>query len=399
MTWLSVSFLLCGIGTATCAQEPYVKETPQQTNERIHELGAASTKPAVHDYLIGSGDMISVNVFDVPELSRDLRVSQAGEISMPLVPVRMHVAGLTELQCEQKIAEVLEANGLVSNAQVGVMVKEHRSRPITIVGAVMHPMVYEADRNVTLLELLAEAGGIANDAGDTVIVTRQPAATFVQIPNPDPIPEKGAPGAGEPPALDPETGSGATSAPAASKDANVFPSASDMAAAKPATTAVPTVPVDSPPPPNGNALTINLNELLETGDMRNNVVLQAGDIVTVPHAGIIYVLGAVNKPGGFVVSNDRSQFTTMKVLALAGGLTNVAKTDHALIIHQSAQGKQSQSEIDLKKVLKQQVEDPTMHASDILYVPEDRTKQVILKAVELGIIIGTGVAVYRLAYH
>src|SRR2546429_4411562 len=76
------------------------------------------------------------------------------------------------MQTEQKIAEVLEANGLVTHADVSVTVKEHKSKPITVVGAVSHPMVYQADRPVTVLEVLAEAGGVANDAGDTVIVAR-----------------------------------------------------------------------------------------------------------------------------------------------------------------------------------------------------------------------------------
>ncbi len=85
---------------------PTVLETPQQTNDRIRTLTMGS-KNAPHDYIIGSGDLLGVNVFDVPELSRDVRVSQSGTISIPLVPVRLSVTGLTELQAERKIAEVL----------------------------------------------------------------------------------------------------------------------------------------------------------------------------------------------------------------------------------------------------------------------------------------------------
>jgi len=96
------------------------------------------------------------------------------------VPVRLHVAGLTEVQAEQKISEILESNGLVSHAEVSISVKERKSKPITVVGAVQHAMVYQADRAVTLLEVLAEAGGVANDAGDTVIVNR-PARKFRPI--------------------------------------------------------------------------------------------------------------------------------------------------------------------------------------------------------------------------
>src|ERR1700693_4885947 len=160
---------LMAAGGNTCAQT--VLRTPQEANDRIKAL-SAKARYTPRDYVIGSGDTISIDVFDVKELSRDVRVSQTGTIGLPLVPVRLQVKGLTETQAEQKIAEVLQANGLVSHPEVSVSVKDRKSKPITIVGAVPHPMVYQAERPVTLLEVLAEDGGVANDAGDTVIVTR-----------------------------------------------------------------------------------------------------------------------------------------------------------------------------------------------------------------------------------
>ena len=99
------------------ARAQVVLETPQQANDRIRELSATSRK-GPHDYIIGNGDVLSVDVFDVKELSRDVRVSQTGTIGIPLVPVRLRVSGLTEIQAQQKIAEVLEANGLVSHPDV-----------------------------------------------------------------------------------------------------------------------------------------------------------------------------------------------------------------------------------------------------------------------------------------
>jgi polysaccharide export outer membrane protein len=367
-------------------QDLSVVGTPQQTNQRIHTLGEAS-KSAPHDFTIGNGDLLSISVFDVPELSREVRVSQSGTISIPLVPARLHVAGLTEVQAEQKIADVLEAKGLVSHPEVGVMVKEHRSKPITIVGAVQHPMVYQADRTVTLLEVLAEAGGVANDAGDTIIVTHPRSAIFIQIENPAPGAEP-APGAA--------TSPGAES-PATAPNTPPFPSASEMTqSATPAATASTMKEETSAA---GNVITINLNELVESGDMRNNITLQAGDVVTVPHAGIIYVLGAVNRPGGFVMSNDRTELTTLKVLSLAGGLTKIAKLDHAVIIRTDSQGKQTETEVDLKKVIQRQSEDLQMRASEILYVPESRSKEVMYQTIQIAVAVGTGVALYRLAYH
>src|ERR1700736_1098702 len=160
---------LMAAGACTCAQT--VIGTPQEMNDRIKAL-SASARYQPHDYIIGSGDTINIEVYDVKELSREVRVSQTGTIGLPLIPVRLQVKGLTETQTEQKIAEVLQANGLVSHPEVSVSVKVRKSKPITVVGAVGHQMVYQAERPVTLLEVLAEAGGVSPDAGDTAIVTR-----------------------------------------------------------------------------------------------------------------------------------------------------------------------------------------------------------------------------------
>src|SRR2546421_2498969 len=78
-------------------------ETPQQTNDRIRAL-SSTARASPHDYIIGNGDVIDIEVFDVKELSREVRVSQTGSIGIPLVPVRLHVGGLTEVQTEQNIA-------------------------------------------------------------------------------------------------------------------------------------------------------------------------------------------------------------------------------------------------------------------------------------------------------
>jgi protein involved in polysaccharide export with SLBB domain len=261
-------------------------------------------------------------------------------------------------------------------------------------------MVYEAERSVTLLEALAEAGGVSGDAGDTVIVSRAHSATFIEVTNPAMSANNPAPGSGEPPEIDASTGATPTAEvkKSAAPGSSVFPSPAPMSqnAAAP--------PAEGNPPPAQNSasaslITVNLNELLETGDLRNNIVLQDGDVITVPHAGIVYVLGAVNRPGGFVISNDRTQFTTLKVLSLAGGLTKIAKLNHAVIIRKDDQGKQTETEVDLKKVLNREAEDLQLHASDILYVPDDRTKAVLLSAVALGVAVGTAVAIYRVAYQ
>ena len=368
-------------------------ETQQQTNDRLRALAATPhATPPPSDYVIGTGDLVSVQVFDVPEISRELRVSQTGTIGIPLIPVRLHVAGLTELQAERKIQEVLESNGLVSHPEVTVTVKEKKNRPITIVGAVAHPMVYEADRQVRLIDVLAAAGGISPDAGDHVIITRperdvssdssQDSAQAPPIDGEDPTPV---------PAQNthPQDTHSSPGSPTAASDPEAHSAADAAKAGQP--------PDPSQiPPALANTITVSLNQILETGDMANNIVILPGDVVTVPHAGIVYVLGAVSKPGGYTVSNDRAQLTALKALSLAGGLNRTAKSDHAVIVRKDGTGQQHQVEVDLKKVMKFQSEDVQLRPSDILYVPNSGGKQAAVRLAELSLAVGSAVLIYRL---
>jgi len=89
----------------------------------------------------------------------------------------------------------------------------------------------------------------------------------------------------------------------------------------------------------------------------------------------------------------------MKILSLAGGNTRTAKLDHAVIIRKDAQGKQTETEIDLNKVLKLQSEDVQIRASDVLYIPDNKAKAALYQAAQIAIAVGTAVAIYRLGYQ
>lgn len=382
-------------------------QTQQETNQRILEVSRNTHTPP-HDYVVGRGDVMAIEVFDVPELTREVRVSQTGTIGIPLVPLRLHVAGLTEMQIQQKVAEVLEANGLVSHAQVMVSVKEKRSKPIAVVGAVVHPMVYQVDRPVTLIELLAEAGGITNDAGDTVIITRAELTASGES-------------TAEPPEIGPEdvaavtnpVSSGAAAPVSSSADgsqtaANLPPTQlAERESTAPASQESPNEKSTAVPPPVSasdvaplpSTITVNLSEILERGNTTNNIPLQAGDIITVPHAGIVYALGAVARPGGFVATNDRAQLSTLKILALAGGTTSVAKKDRAVIIRKDQAGKQQEIAVDLGKIVKRESEDVQLKPSDILYVPPSSSKAALLRAAEVAGVVGTAILIYRIGQH
>ena len=305
-----------------------------ETNDRIAQLALASDVKQ-GDYLIGSGDLLGIDVFDVPELSRDVRVNETGYISLPLMPSKVRATGLTPFQLQDKLAELLQTNGLVSTPEVTVSVKEQHSQPITVVGAVKTPMVIQALRRTTLLQAMSQAGGIAEDAGSTIIVTRNAA------------------------------------------------DASD-----------PAVPGDASAPSAPQSFTINLSDLLESGDARFNIPLLGGDVVSVPRAGIIYVVGAVNKPGGFLLQNDLDRMTMLKLLSLAGGTTSTAKMKNAVILRKNLDtGKRDQLPVDLKKVMEMKTQDVQMQANDILFVPDSAGLRALHRAGDVAVALTSGVAI------
>lgn len=350
-------------------------ETPQQTNDRIRAF-ANLVQKTQHEYTIGPGDLLSVEVFDVKELSGDFRVSQAGSLALPLLPVRLQVSGLTEAQVEKKIAEVLEVNGLVSHPQVSIVAKEKKSKPITVMGAVAHPMVYFADRPVSLLEVLSEAGGISNEAGNTVIVTRVPQSSLVPLP------------ANFPEWKDPAASSGPTSTEsdtARDSSSNSSPSAASQPGPAEAATSA------------GVSITIRLEDLLDKADPRSNILLQGGDVVSVPRGGIVYVLGAVIRTGAYVLANDNSQMSVLKILSLAGGLQRTAKRSAAVILRKDDKGVQQQLSVDLGKIMARKAEDVPLSPNDILFVPESGGKRTAMRMAEIAIAVGSGAAVFRIA--
>lgn len=313
------------------SQEPLKLETAADTNSRIMQLAGAKT--AVQgDYIIGSGDLLGIEVFDVPELTREARVSETGFISLPLLPNKIHASGLTPYQLQDKVAELLQTNGLITTPEVTVSVKEQRSQPITVIGAVRTPMVIQAMRETTLLQVLSQAGGISDDAGSIVMVTRSIGSDQAQL-TADPQP---------------------------------------------------------------HTFTIALNDLLDSGDGRFNIPVIGGDVVSVPRAGIVYIVGAVNHPGGFVMQNDRDRMTALKVLSLAGGTLGTAKGNQAVILRKDPNtGQRQQVPLDLNKVLHLKSEDVTLQASDILYVPDSTAKKAAKRAGDIAISLATGIAIVR----
>jgi polysaccharide export outer membrane protein len=131
-----------------------------------------STDP-VYSYAVGPKDLLTISVFEVPELNITVRVSEDGSITIPLLG-KIKVEGLTRSQLERKLANLLEKNYL-KNAQVTIFIKEYQSKRVSVIGAVKNPGNYELIGKQTLLQMLSIAGGLTREAeaAEHIIVIRQ----------------------------------------------------------------------------------------------------------------------------------------------------------------------------------------------------------------------------------
>lgn len=199
---------------------------------RAQAVGEAS------DFAIGSHDVLAISVLQAPELNTSVRVSDTGEISLPFVGV-LRVSGLTIHELERQIEDRLRK--YIREPDVSIQVAELNSRPVSVVGAVRKPGVFQIRGKQTLLQVLSLAGGVDDNAGDTIVVVR-------------------------------------------GDDASRTPESAQ-----------------SPAP----LIQVPLADLMESRSADLDVAIYPGDVVKVQSAALVYVVGDVKKPGSFAVRGSR----------------------------------------------------------------------------------------------
>ncbi len=332
--------LLLGLCPAA-AQLPTAQPSSQTTddwNQRLRQLTqAADADTSPRAYHIGAEDLLEISVYEAPDLNRSVRVSDNGTISFPLLGT-VQAAGLTPPELEIALQALLRHNEIIKDPHVGVLVSELQSRPVSVFGAVKKPGVFQVRNPRSLLEILSLAEGLAPDAGDSVIVMRAKDVSRTSQPT----------AAGEP----------------ASGDEV----------------------------PEG-ALQIDIKELLESGNPDSNVAVYPGDVVKVTRAGVVYVVGEVNRPGGFVLANNKN-ISVLQALAMAEGFTQVAKKSNGVIIRTSGDGTRTEIPVDLDKMLKRQAPDTYLQADDIVFVPGSGAKSALLRTLDI-MVRTVGITLYR----
>ncbi len=335
---------------------PSYQRTTDDYNHRLtalnqnlaHQISGADEGHT--DYRIGPDDQLDISVLEAAELDRAPRVSASGEISLGLVGT-VRAAGLTTRELEIVIEELLRQH-YIKEPHVSVQVRDIQSHPISVFGAVKKPGVFQVRGPRTVVEMLSMAEGLDIDAGETVIVEH--------------------------------LGSSAVSpAIAVTKSASALETASTAPAATSSTADI------------AGTVAIDLKKLLGTGDPALNVLVYPGDVVKVPRADLVYVVGEVGKPGGFELKTNES-VSVLQAIALAQGLTHTSSSSHSRIIRTNADtGERLEIPINLNRVLAGKIADPILEPRDIVFVPNSTTRMALYKGMDAAISIGSGVAIYR----
>jgi len=280
------------------------------------EIATKPGAPAATDtrYRIGPGDVLDVRVARAPELSREaVRVDQSGNIRMPMLDTDIPAACQTEGELAQNIATLYRK--YKNEPHVDVFVKEFQSQPVAVIGAVHNAAQFKLQRQVRLLELLSLVGGPTDVAGQTIQVVHAGGGPICQA-------GKGVVDAG---------------------DSSAF-------------------------------VSYNLSNTLH-GLPEANPFVQPGDVISVPQADQVFVLGNVLRPAAIAM---KEPLTISRAIAIAGGTAPSTKKDKVRIIRQMP-GTTVKKEIivDLTAIDKNKAEDVLLLANDVVDVPISGTKSIL----------------------
>jgi polysaccharide export outer membrane protein len=247
------------------------------------------------------GDLLSVNVYDTPEISDTYRVDPAGNLSLPLCG-KVQVRGLTLPEVASLLEATLKNGQILVNPQVTVDVRQYAAQYVTVSGEVASPGRVELISPTKLSEVLVQAGGLTAAAGAHIKIRR-----------------------------------GADEA-AAEEDVPYLRSKSNEA--------------------------------------MGAVLVRPGDTVFVPRAGIVYVLGAVNRPGGYVMQED-GQLNVAEALAMSGGTVMQANTAGLRVIRRNADGTVLDFPLSYDAIAKGTQAPLLLQPQDIVYVPMSKIKAIL----------------------
>lgn len=321
--------LLAWIGLAA-AQERATPTTPPVAAKP--EVVAPHTDVDSESFRLGVNDSIIVKCINLAEFGdTPIRIDTDGQITLPLIG-RVQAAGLTVKQLEEDLKKRLGT--YVIDPLVLVRMDAPRSQPVSVIGAVNKPGVLQLEGTKTLLEMLSLAGGLEQGAGHTVKLTRRREW--------GPIPLAGA--------KEDET--------------------HEYSVAE-----------------------VDLQRLVDAKVPAENILIRPFDVISVPRAELVYVVGDVRRPGGFTLAQKES-LSVLSALSLAEGLQPTATASKAKILRQDGTANHTEIPVNLAKVLSGKERDVAMLPGDVLFVPNNKARSAGIKAIDSMLSLTNGLLVY-----
>jgi polysaccharide biosynthesis/export protein len=297
--------------------DPMPAATPHALQQQLMMQAAQSSRTNYKDYQVGPEDLLFIDVYGQEGLRRELRVNGQGLISMPLVGV-VKVGGLSTQEIENRLREAYGSQYL-RNPQVTVEVKEFHHQRVAVTGAVIKPGFYDIIGPRTIMEVLSMAGGLSSkpgpEAGDAIHLIRNRKASD----------------------------QGKTGTPVAGQYYS----------------------------PQTRTLVLNLHRLVNGQSPELNVMVENGDVISVPFAGTAYVLGGVRKPGNVTVNNN---LTVSQAVAMAQGVDPMYGTTKITVMRFDDQGMPTRIEADLKEITAGREPDLPVKGNDAIVVKEGELK-------------------------
>src|SRR5579863_5565850 len=294
----------------------------------------SSAPPTGATVQLGADDVIQIHAVEAEDISdKPIRIGSDGYINLPLVG-HVKAAGLTVEELQTEMVQRLKR--LIVEPDVTVSVAETHSQPVSVVGAAKNTGVIQLNGRKTLVEVMSLAGGPRDDAGYMARITRQ-------------------------------------------KDIGPLP--------------LPQATTD----PSGqySVAQVNLQNIMDARDPAANIVILPNDVISVPKADMVYVIGDVLKAGSIVLG-DQKTVTVLQAISIASGLGKTAKATEAKILRLTPGSSQrTEVAVNLKTMLAGKSNDVAMQPDDILYVPTSLKKDVGLKTLDALAGVGVMTVLYR----
>lgn len=298
-------------------------------------LAAADSKAppdsAREPAVLQENDEIAVHSLQVKEIAdKTFRLDQNGEVNLPLAGV-VKLGGCTPRQAEKVVIDALKS--YYREPDVEISVTSFHVESVSVLGSVGTPGVYPLKGRMDLREAVSAAGGLRGDAGPTLILTRQGA--YGLIPH---------------------------------------PGARQLVSGE-------------------SVVDIDVHDLFQGQTALDNIMVKPHDVISIPAAQLIYVVGNVKRAGGFPLGG-RPNLSVIQALALAEGLDPRAAPQSAKILRRGSSAEEL-IPVDMKKIIAGKAEDIILRPNDILYVPSDAVKTITNRTIEAAIQIGTGLAIFH----